>query len=269
VDLSGIRSFDDLIAKLFAFLGLPGVVILLIVLAFKLSSYIPALKFIARIAGGAFRLAQLAAQYKPVAGAISIFAVPLVPIAHLVTVAMVFLAANYLTAVTNEERGEQLEVVISQFPQVESVGALLDPNWYIAAWDAVRPFLELNLFTGWYTLLAISILINSYTRLSNARIRWLGYGLGWPSIIWCLVAFALLMDTVGKCLLALLFEQYPPPLSEYLEYAMFLVTSSAVWLVYLGACKAAVWTPRLILRLWVKRTESGELGASSDVSHYS
>jgi hypothetical protein len=63
-----------------------------------------------------------------VGGIVSILAVPVVFVAQLATVAMVFLADNSITVVQNPDRGDMLWKVVNGLPQVVSIGALLDAD---------------------------------------------------------------------------------------------------------------------------------------------
>jgi hypothetical protein len=171
---------------------------------------------------------------------------------------MVYLAANYLTVVFDSQRGDGLGLVFDAFPQIESLRMLLDANWYIAAWSAVEPFLELNWFTGGYTLLAIILLTISYFIREDSEVKTVGYILAWPGIIWCVVVvialfvfFFKLVDYVR----AMLFEPFFQPagnIGEFLKVAFFILVSGVEWLIYIGACRAAVGAPRLIFRSWKK-----------------
>jgi hypothetical protein len=141
VDLPKIPSFDDLVIRLLVLLlGPPAFVIGLLSLVFSIISYAPAAKIALRLAGGAVRIAQLLGQYRPVAGVFSVFVPSAVLVAHL-TVAMIFFAANVLTVVPNQERRQDLLVVVGGLSRVESIGTLLSADWYITAWYAVESFL--------------------------------------------------------------------------------------------------------------------------------
>jgi hypothetical protein len=255
VDLPEIPSFDELAVGLFVLIGLPAIIVWLLGVAFAIASYLGPVKILVRLAIGTGRLVV---QYRPVAGVVSVFAALAVPVAHLATVVMVYLAANYLTVVFDSQRGDGLGLVFDAFPQIESLRMLLDANWYIAAWSAVEPFLELNWFTGGYTLLAIILLTISYFIREDSEVKTVGYILAWPGIIWCVVVvialfvfFFKLVDYVR----AMLFEPFFQPagnIGEFLKVAFFILVSGVEWLIYIGACRAAVGAPRLIFRSWKK-----------------
>jgi hypothetical protein len=255
VDLPEIPSFDELAGRLFVLIGLPSIIVWLLGTAFAIASYVGPVKILAR---GAIGTGRLVVQYRPVAGVVSVFAALAVPVAHLATLVMVYLAANYLTVVFDSQRGGELGLVFDAFPQIESLRMLLDANWYIAAWSAVEPFLELNWFTGGYTLLAIILLTISYFIREDSEVRTLGYILAWPGIIWCAVVVLLLLFfcfVIVDYLSKLLFNPNTPfygGLGEFLKGAFFILESGVEWLIYIGACRAAVGAPRLIFRLWKK-----------------
>jgi hypothetical protein len=120
----------------------------------------------------------------------------------------------------------------------------------------------LNWITVGYTLWALALLILSYSReLSDADIRWIGYGLAWWAVIWCPAAYAALIIVSLDYVWSLVFPYPKQLLGEFLEQFFFLLISGVVGLIYIGAFKAATWAPRLVFHLWNKlevRPEPGE-----------
>ena len=249
---SRLPSLDDIVVQILGLLGVSGTIIALVAAGFAVQSwYDGAMLTItftrkARRGLGAARTALTGMT--PIRGVAAVFITLTVPIAQLLTVGLCFLGGNYVSMIFHRERWERAVAVIKADPE----------HFYHP--ERFSQFLSLDAFSIVYVLLAIVILLYSYTLTDDPTDDLFGIGvlLAGPASILLLVARGALLICLALLLLMVLLALVAPdldPMNELrngLSILMPLLIGVSVCLVYFLACQAAVRASRLVVRVWTR-----------------
>jgi len=263
VEIPEIPSFDEIVRSLLLLLGVSSPVIAIVGLLFAVNSWLGPGRMALRGAAGVGRGIRAAAQYRPVAGILSVVVTLLVPVAQLLTLPVIYIGGNYAVMQFDNGRWDEFLGVIAKIPPVESFSTLLDLHWYSVVYTTVAPFLELDRFTMGYLMTAVLIMLLSYPLAWRDSGGWTG-GLGCllaaPTMVLFALAVVIFAGAVILTVIALAAGvlalgisgewEWPPMLEKKYWLGMLAIIVSSI--AYFCACQAAVFAPGYIRAAWRK-----------------